>query len=236
MQAILTGDPFDTEEALEVGLIDAIIEGDLVIGAMAFAKARVAEGGPYPLARHKRDKIDADRKNPDVLKAGEAYLARRNARPVQRPDGVRMHKGRDRVRGLRRSHTPRAGELRTMRRAPAARGDDPRLLLRAPGGADSGRARRHADENNQQRRDHRRRVDGRRHRHELRRLRHSGEGAGSEPGGAGQGVGGHRAQLRPHGPQRPDKQVGARRAPRPHRGRAGLRCRRRRGHRYRSRL
>ena len=77
MQAILTGDPFDTEEALEVGLIDAIIEGDLVTGAIAFAKARVAEGGPYPLARHKRDKIDADRANPDVFKAGETYLARR---------------------------------------------------------------------------------------------------------------------------------------------------------------
>ena len=76
-QAILSGDPFDTEEALEVGLIDAIIEGDLVTGAIAFAKARVAEGGPYPVIRHKRDKIDADRANPDVLKAGEAYLARR---------------------------------------------------------------------------------------------------------------------------------------------------------------
>ena len=77
MQAVLTGDPFETEEALELGIVDAIIEGDLVTGAIAFAKARVADGGPYPLVRHKRDKIDADRKNPDVLKAGEAYLARR---------------------------------------------------------------------------------------------------------------------------------------------------------------
>ena len=77
MQAILTGDPFETDEALELGLVDAILEGDLVTGAIAFAKARVAEGGPYPVVRHKRDKIDADRKNPDVLKAGEAYLARR---------------------------------------------------------------------------------------------------------------------------------------------------------------
>ena len=76
-QAILSGDPFDTEEALEVGLIDAIIEGDLAAGAIAFAKARVAEGGPYPRIRDKRDKIDADRANPDVFKAGEEFLARR---------------------------------------------------------------------------------------------------------------------------------------------------------------
>ena len=77
LQAILSGDPFDTEEALELGLIDAIIDGDLVTGAIAFAKARIAEGRPYPLIRHKRDKIDADRANPDVFKAAEAYLARR---------------------------------------------------------------------------------------------------------------------------------------------------------------
>ena len=77
MQAILSGDPFDTEEALELGLVDAIIDGDLVTGAIAFARERVAEGGPYPLIRNKRDKIDADRANPDVFKAAEAFLARR---------------------------------------------------------------------------------------------------------------------------------------------------------------
>ena len=77
MQAILSGDPFDTEEALELGIIDEIIEGDLVTGAIAFAKARAAEGEPPPLVRHRRDKIEADRANPDVFKAGEAYLARR---------------------------------------------------------------------------------------------------------------------------------------------------------------
>ena len=77
MQAILSGDPFDTQEAHEIGVIDAIVDGDLVAGAIAFAKEQAAEGGPYPLIRHKRDKIDADRANPDVLKSAEAYLARR---------------------------------------------------------------------------------------------------------------------------------------------------------------
>ena len=77
MDAILTGDPFETDEALELGIVDEIIDGDLVGGAIAFAKAKAAAGGPYPLVRHRRDKTEADRANPDVFKAGEAYLARR---------------------------------------------------------------------------------------------------------------------------------------------------------------
>ena len=77
MDAILTGDPFDTDEALELGIVDEIIEDDLIAGAIAFAKAKAAAGGPHPLVRNRRDKVEADRANPDVFKAGEAYLARR---------------------------------------------------------------------------------------------------------------------------------------------------------------
>ena len=77
MTAILSGDPFDTEEALALGIVDEIIDGDLVAGAIAFAKARAAAGAPHPLVRNRRDKIEADRANPAVFKAGEAYLARR---------------------------------------------------------------------------------------------------------------------------------------------------------------
>ena len=77
MQAILSGDPFDTEEALELGIIDEIIDGDLVAGAIAFAKTKAATGGPHPRVRDRRDKIETDRANPEVFKTGEAYLARR---------------------------------------------------------------------------------------------------------------------------------------------------------------
>ena len=77
MAAILSGDPFDTEEALALGIVDEIIAADLVAGAIAFAKAKAAAGGPHPLVRHRRDNIEADRANPAVFKAGEAYLARR---------------------------------------------------------------------------------------------------------------------------------------------------------------
>ena len=77
MDAILSGDPFDTEEALALGIVDEIVEGDLVAGAIRFAKAKAAAGGPHPLVRNMRDKVEADRANPNVFKAGEAYVARR---------------------------------------------------------------------------------------------------------------------------------------------------------------
>ena len=76
MLAILSGDPFDTDEALEIGIVDAIAEGDLVDAAIAMATDK-AGAGPHPLLRDRRDRIAADRANPDVFKAGEAYLARR---------------------------------------------------------------------------------------------------------------------------------------------------------------
>ena len=76
MQAILSGDPFDTEEALALGIVDRIADGDLVDTAIAFAKDKA--GSPsHPLIRNRRDKVLADRENADVFKAGEAYLARR---------------------------------------------------------------------------------------------------------------------------------------------------------------
>ncbi len=77
MTAILSGDPFETEDALRLGIVDEIIEGDLVSGAIEFAKRIVQQGGPHPLIRNKTDKVLADRANPGIFKEAEAYLARR---------------------------------------------------------------------------------------------------------------------------------------------------------------
>ena len=77
MQAILSGDPCNAREALELGMVDQILEGDFMAAAIAFAKGKAAGGGPHPLARNRRDKLEADRADPEVFKAGEAYLARR---------------------------------------------------------------------------------------------------------------------------------------------------------------
>ena len=77
MLAILSGDPFDTQDALELGIVDAIIDDDLVDGAITFAKDKARQGGAHPLVRNKTDKVLADRSNPKVFEQGEAYLQRR---------------------------------------------------------------------------------------------------------------------------------------------------------------
>ena len=77
MEAILSGDPFETEDALRLGIVDEIVKGDLVAGAIAFAKRKAAQGGKHPLVRDKNDKVLADRANPAIFKEAEAFLARR---------------------------------------------------------------------------------------------------------------------------------------------------------------
>jgi 3-hydroxyacyl-CoA dehydrogenase len=77
MDAILSGEPFETEAALKLGIIDEIVSGDLVAGAIAFAKRKAAQGGKHPLVRDKNDKVLADRANPAIFKDAEAFLARR---------------------------------------------------------------------------------------------------------------------------------------------------------------
>ena len=78
MTAILSGDPFETDDALQLGIIDEIITGDLVTGAIEFAKRKVKQGGPLPLVRDKTDKVLADRKNAAaIFKEAEAFLTRR---------------------------------------------------------------------------------------------------------------------------------------------------------------
>ncbi|HET6471758.1 MAG TPA: 3-hydroxyacyl-CoA dehydrogenase NAD-binding domain-containing protein [Pseudomonadales bacterium] len=77
MDAILSGDPFETEDALRLGIVDEIIQGDLVAGAIAFAKAKAQRGGPHPLVRDRSDKVRADRANPNLFKDAQAFLARR---------------------------------------------------------------------------------------------------------------------------------------------------------------
>jgi 3-hydroxyacyl-CoA dehydrogenase len=68
------GDPISAPDALACGLIDKIVEGDLLTGAVAFA--REVAGKPFRRARERDEKLAAD---PSVFTA-----ARDNARKKQR--------------------------------------------------------------------------------------------------------------------------------------------------------
>src|ERR1039458_1261348 len=55
VEMFVSGNPFKTQEALKVGIIDRIIEGDLLAGAVAFA--REVAGKPAPKTRERNEKL-----------------------------------------------------------------------------------------------------------------------------------------------------------------------------------
>lgn len=71
------GNPIKAEEALKCGIIDRIIEGDLLTGAMAFA--REVGGKPAPKTRERNEKLGGERENAAIF-----AVARETARKRQR--------------------------------------------------------------------------------------------------------------------------------------------------------
>jgi 3-hydroxyacyl-CoA dehydrogenase len=61
MAMILSGDPIPAREALDSGLVDELIEGDLVAAAVAFARRLVAEKRPLVLARNRDEQLASAR-------------------------------------------------------------------------------------------------------------------------------------------------------------------------------
>jgi 3-hydroxyacyl-CoA dehydrogenase len=72
------GKPIRAPEALRLGLIDRIIEGDLLTGAVAFAKE--IAGAPAPRTRDRNDKLGSPAANAPLYAAGreQARKTRRN--------------------------------------------------------------------------------------------------------------------------------------------------------------
>jgi len=71
------GNPVKAEEALKCGILDRLIEGDLLTGAIAFAKE--VTGKPAPKTRERNGKLGAAGENAAIFAA-----ARENARKKQR--------------------------------------------------------------------------------------------------------------------------------------------------------
>lgn len=76
MAMILSGEPIPVREALDAGLVDEIIEGDLVAGAIAFARRVVAEKRPLVLVRNRDEKLVAARDLSAFDAATTTYLKR----------------------------------------------------------------------------------------------------------------------------------------------------------------
>ncbi|MCC7274208.1 MAG: enoyl-CoA hydratase/isomerase family protein [Alphaproteobacteria bacterium] len=84
LQMITTGDMIDAREALALGLIDAIVEGDLAAAAVAFARRVVAEGGKRPRLSERDERV-ADARGRSELFAEARRQATRRARGQDAP-------------------------------------------------------------------------------------------------------------------------------------------------------
>jgi len=77
LQMVTSGVPISAAEALETGLVDRIVEGDLRAGALAFAREKVAEGAQLVRIRDRDDKLQAARKNPELFDRFRQSIARK---------------------------------------------------------------------------------------------------------------------------------------------------------------
>ncbi|MEE8435207.1 MAG: 3-hydroxyacyl-CoA dehydrogenase NAD-binding domain-containing protein [bacterium] len=92
LKMITSGDPVPAKQALEQGLIDEVIEGDLLEGSLAFAEKVVAEGRPLRKIRDLTEHIAAAKADPELFERNRAALAKRargNEAPLRCLEAVR---------------------------------------------------------------------------------------------------------------------------------------------------
>jgi 3-hydroxyacyl-CoA dehydrogenase len=90
---ILSGDPIPAKDALAAGLVDEIIEGDLVGGAVKFARKVLAEKRPLVRVKDREEKLKDIRANPakfDEIVAQHAKKTRGLHAPAAAIEAVRM--------------------------------------------------------------------------------------------------------------------------------------------------
>jgi 3-hydroxyacyl-CoA dehydrogenase len=87
IELCVTGKPVPASEARRLGLIDQIVEQDLVAGAAAFARAMAARPGPAPKTSDRVDKLGTPESAGPLLAVGRA-LARKSRRNQTAPLAV----------------------------------------------------------------------------------------------------------------------------------------------------
>lgn len=77
LQMMTSGAPIPASEALEAGLVDKIVEGDLKTGAIEFIRDILATNTPLRRIRDRDEKLQSARENPEVFAAARAAIARK---------------------------------------------------------------------------------------------------------------------------------------------------------------
>jgi len=78
LEIVTSGNMFGTDEALDTGLIDKIVDGDLTDGAVAFAVEVVSENRPLVKIRDIHDKVEAARGKPEIFAEFRRKIARKS--------------------------------------------------------------------------------------------------------------------------------------------------------------
>jgi 3-hydroxyacyl-CoA dehydrogenase len=87
IEMCVSGRPITAADALRVGLIDRVAEGDLAEDAVAFAREIADRGEPLPITSVRRDKLQPADALPALLQAGRD-LARKTRRRMEAPLAV----------------------------------------------------------------------------------------------------------------------------------------------------
>jgi 3-hydroxyacyl-CoA dehydrogenase len=87
IEMCVTGKPIKAREALAIGLIDHIVEGELVSGAVQFARTAADRGGAHPKTRARTDKLPPLDALPALVAAGKE-LARKTRKNLEAPRAV----------------------------------------------------------------------------------------------------------------------------------------------------
>jgi len=78
------GDPVKAPDALQHGIIDRIIEGDLLEGAISFAREMLAKSGPHPKTRERSEKLGDAEQNAQFF-AMARDMAKKRGRGLMAP-------------------------------------------------------------------------------------------------------------------------------------------------------
>jgi len=83
-QMCADGNPIGAKEAFELGIVDRIVEGDLLQGAIAFLREKIASGEKPPKTRERNDKLGDEATNAAIFEAARAQ-AKKTARGMMAP-------------------------------------------------------------------------------------------------------------------------------------------------------
>ncbi len=87
IEMCVTGKPIKAPEALTIGLVDEIVQGDLVAGAVQFARTAADRGGALPKTSGRTDKLPPREALPAMVAAGRE-LAKKTKRNLEAPRAV----------------------------------------------------------------------------------------------------------------------------------------------------